>query len=184
MTPPEPVTRLQTAAAVIGYLWYVVRHKVFVLVAGLWVGGIPLARLVVHDWTKFSPQEFMPYARYFYRRRRAERAGVGELHQPGADPEFDRAWEHHWTHPANRHHWNAWVRRDAAPAARRAQTVVALAMDEAYDRELVADWIGAGWTQGKPDIGAWYGQHRDRILLHPATRASVERILHDLGYAW
>lgn len=47
------------------YLKYVVRHKWFVLIAGLQTGA-PLWRLLIHDWSKFLPSEWIPYARYFY----------------------------------------------------------------------------------------------------------------------
>ena len=35
------------------YLSYVLRHKWYVLWAGLWL-GVPLWRLLIHDWSKFS----------------------------------------------------------------------------------------------------------------------------------
>jgi len=48
------------------YLSYVVRHKWFVFLAGLRVGGIPLWRLLIHDWSKFTPAEWRPYVQSFY----------------------------------------------------------------------------------------------------------------------
>jgi hypothetical protein len=36
------------------YLSYVVRHKWFVLLAGIKTGA-PLWRLLIHDWSKFAP---------------------------------------------------------------------------------------------------------------------------------
>jgi hypothetical protein len=47
------------------YLHYVLRHKWYVLRAGL-ATGAPLWRLVIHDWSKFSPAEWSPYVRMFY----------------------------------------------------------------------------------------------------------------------
>jgi hypothetical protein len=47
------------------YLSYVVRHKWFVLLAGLRTGA-PLWRLIIHDWSKFLPCEWFPYVNYFY----------------------------------------------------------------------------------------------------------------------
>ena len=41
------------------YLGYVLRHKWFVLVAGLKVGA-PLWRLLIHDWSKFTAAEWGP----------------------------------------------------------------------------------------------------------------------------
>lgn len=47
------------------YLKYIVRHKWFVLLAGLQTGA-PLWRLLIHDWSKFLPSEWIPYATFFY----------------------------------------------------------------------------------------------------------------------
>jgi hypothetical protein len=50
-------------------------------------------------------------------------------------------------------------------------------MPDIYWREMVADWIGAGKAQGKPDIMVWYVAHEKRIGLHRTTRLSVESML-------
>lgn len=51
------------------YLSYVIRHKWFVLVAGLKTGA-PLWRLLIHDWSKFTPAEWSPYVLNFYTKPR------------------------------------------------------------------------------------------------------------------
>ena len=140
------------------YLSYLLRHKWYVLCAGLPL-GVPLWRLLIHDWTKFTPAEWGPYVRRFY-------PGRGQ----DADPtEFQRAWKHHWTH--NPHHHEYW----SAGGDDRSL----LAMPETYVREMIADWIGAGHAQGKTDTAAWYAQHGERMRLHPDTRALVERLLSE-----
>lgn len=48
------------------YLVYLIRHKYYVFMAGFSV-GCSLWQIVVHDWSKFLPSEWIPYARYFYR---------------------------------------------------------------------------------------------------------------------
>jgi hypothetical protein len=48
-----------------------VRHKWFVLLAGLKTGA-PLWRLIIHDWSKFTPAERGPYVRPFYGPKRAD----------------------------------------------------------------------------------------------------------------
>lgn len=47
------------------YLSYVLRHKWFVLLAGLRVRA-PLWRLLIHDWSKFTPAEWGAYVATFY----------------------------------------------------------------------------------------------------------------------
>lgn len=49
------------------YLWYVLRHKWFVFLGGLKTGA-PIWRLLIHDWSKFSPQEWRGYVDNFYPR--------------------------------------------------------------------------------------------------------------------
>jgi len=50
--------------AYISYLKYILRHKWFVFWEACKL-GIPWLGLI-HDWHKFLPDEFFPYARYFY----------------------------------------------------------------------------------------------------------------------
>ena len=53
----------------------------------------------------------------------------------------------------------------------------ALAIPPHYVREMVADWIGAGRAQGKPDVAAWYAANAAKMVLHDDTRALVERLM-------
>lgn len=82
----------------IAYLKYVLRHKWFVFLAGLKTGA-PLWRLIIHDWTKFLPSEWIPYARTFY-------APDGSK-QCLESLEFNVAWLKHIHR--NSHHWQHWV---------------------------------------------------------------------------
>lgn len=79
------------------YLTYVLRHKWYVFVACLEYGLI--WRGIKHDWSKFLPSEWFPYARTFYKPD-----GTGQ-YQPGT--EFDIAWNHH--QKRNSHHWQYWL---------------------------------------------------------------------------
>lgn len=147
------------------YLSYVVRHKWFVLVAGLKTGA-PLWRLIIHDWSKFLPCEWFPYVRKFY----------GPKHPPHSSEwwkvreEFDRAWLHH--QHANAHHWQHWVLREDDGATK------VLPMPERLVREMVADWAGAGRAiTGRWDIFPWYTRTKAERLLHPETLGEVEHLL-------
>jgi len=145
------------------YLSYVLYHKWHVFMAG-WALGVPLWRLVIHDASKFSRAEWGPYVRRFY-------AGPGSRLRKDADPlEFQIAWKHHWTR--NPHHWEYWLPDPLGATAPQA-------MPETYVREMVADWIGAARAQGKPDAAAWYATYGERMLLHPDTRALVDRVLRE-----
>ncbi len=141
------------------YLSYVVRHKWFVFVAGLKTGA-PLWRLVIHDWSKFTPAEWGPYVLSFY--------GPWKYSERPAEivAAFDRAWLHH--QHANPHHWQHWVLREDSGATK------VLEMPDDLMREMVADWMGAGRAiTGKWGALEWFLKNRDKILLHPDTETMV-----------
>jgi hypothetical protein len=146
------------------YLKYVCRHKWFVLLAGLRL-GVGLRQLLIHDWSKFLPGEWGPYAAYFYGVP-VKRGGIVDRHRRDR---FNAAWLHH--QHFNPHHYQYWVLRNDDGST------VCLPMPDKYRREMVVDWRGAGLALGKPDTAGWYLHNRERILLHDDTRAWVERTL-------
>ena len=80
------------------YLKYLIRHKWFVFLSGLKTGA-PIGRLIIHDWSKFLPDEWIPYARYFYNYEGQIPHSIQE--------DFDKAWLLHQRR--NKHHWQYWV---------------------------------------------------------------------------
>lgn len=146
------------------YLSYVLRHKYWVLWAGLRL-GVPIRQLLVHDFSKFSLVEWFPYVSRFYGPKPPTLGSTGYLHKTGEDTAFDQAWEHHWRN--NPHHWQYWSNDRETPDK----------MPMRYLTEMVADWIGAGLTQGKPDIQGWWEANKNKIKLDPETRLHVELVL-------
>ena len=164
------------------YLSYVLRHKIFVLLAGLKVGA-PLWRLLIHDWSKFTPAEWGPYVQYFYRDNSEEgleaigRFGVAELAPFGfyAKDRFNVAWLHH--QHASAHHWQHWVLREDSGKT------FPLPMPEPLVLEMVADWMGAGRAiTGRWEVAEWYTKNCDLMLLHPDTRRLVEQVIFPSRY--
>jgi Family of unknown function (DUF5662) len=153
------------------YLLYVVRHKYFVLVE-CWRRGL-VWRGVIHDWSKFLPSEWFPYANFFYPygKPRQVRDATG-YYKPTdtGDRAFDFAWHLH--QKRNRHHWQWWV----LPEDDGGEKVIA--MREPYRTEMLCDWKGAGRAQGKPDTRAWYSSNRSKMRLHPSTRLWIEQQLN------
>jgi hypothetical protein len=143
------------------YLKAVLRHKKFVLLAG-W-GSVPLWRLLIHDWSKFTPTEWFPYARAFYG------SGGGKTGKPQGDPAFDRAWLHH--QKFNLHHWQYWIMHEDSGK------VFCLPMPMIYLAEMVADWRGANRAYGDTPLLEWYEKTKAGRMLHPETRALVEERL-------
>lgn len=145
------------------YFKYVILHKWYVYNAGRALGGIPLWRLIIHDYSKFSRAEWTPYVNRFF----GGRAGVEDK---ALDPqEFHEAWRHHYTH--NPHHWEYWclgTKIDPMPWP--------------YVREMIADWLGAGrGIAGHWDLTEWYNSTKERRNpnLHDRTLEDVELIMHE-----
>jgi hypothetical protein len=152
------------------YLKYVVRHKWFVLLAGLhigpghwWLWSLWVFMLIFHDWDKFLPFSWKAYARTFYNKDGSKR--YQEF------PEFAVAWNHHqkW----NKHHWQYWLL-----TWDRGETEC-LPIPEIYIREMLSDWQGAGRViLGKSsNTLEWYGKNYLKIKLHDTTRKRVNELL-------
>lgn len=93
----------------LAYLKYVLRHKWFVFVAGTRL-GIPWLALL-HDNSKFLPDEWRWYARHFYAPDGTKQTWQGKdgfFVDADHDTKFDRAWLKHIRR--NRHHPQHWVR--------------------------------------------------------------------------
>ena len=146
-------------------------HIKYVQQACLIVGGIPDDQIDAHDQSKYCPDEFEPYARWF--------------HSDDKRPdEFSRAWLHHihW----NPHHWQHWIFPDGFALKGSKSENGILPIPENYAREMVADWMGASiaYTQSW-DMSGWLNNHlaNGKIKLHSDTRNLVDEILISMGYS-
>jgi hypothetical protein len=160
-TERDRVTLIKDLLAVHwSYLKYLARHKGYVFWACLGM-EVPLHRAIMHDWTKFLPSEWVPYAKYFY----------GNYRTPLIEESFDIAWNYH--QKRNDHHWQYYV------LLRDDGTTEALPMPNRALREMVADWIGAGLAiTGKIEVNQWYQRNKGKINLHDETRTIVEQLLN------
>lgn len=145
------------------YFCYIWKHKWYVFLAGLKTEA-PLWRLIIHDYSKFSPAEFGPYRDRFF----GGRAGVEDKDK---DPDnFRIAWLHHIHR--NPHHWEHWILRGHEP----------FEIPNHFIREMVADWMGASRAiTGKRDITEWYHSTKHKRALHPNTEVIVERLVKEHG---
>jgi hypothetical protein len=127
---------------------------------------------LLHDWSKLRPDEFFPYARYFYESdgsHRNIRDETGYYKPTDTGTDFDFAWLLH--QKRNKHHWQWWILPEDEGGFKT------FPMTNKYRREMLADWLGAGLANGTPDTGAWYRKHRDVVRLHPDTRRWIEQML-------
>jgi hypothetical protein len=92
----------------LAYLTYVLRHKWYVFQAG-WKLGIPVLA-ALHDNSKFLPDEFLPYARFFHNldgTKRTDQPGSALHEESQASKDFAWAWLRHIQR--NKHHPQYWV---------------------------------------------------------------------------
>jgi hypothetical protein len=142
----------------IKYMSYIVRHKYYVFAAGLKTRA-PIINLIIHDWSKLLPSEWIPYMEHFY--------GQGSI-------KFKYAWLQHLNR--NKHHWQYWVLHEDSG------NIYALDMPDKYIKEMVADWAGAGRAiTGRWEVFEWYHKNKLRMTLSPVTRLKVEAELSYLS---
>ena len=156
----------------LAYLRYIIRHKWYVFIECCKL-SIPWLGLI-HDYSKFFPDEFFPYARHFYTsdgslRKVRDETGYYKPTDTG-DPTFDYAWLLH--QKRNKHHWQWWVLPEDEGGLK------ILDIPSKYCLEMIADWRGAGCAQGTPDTLTWYGKHKAKMQLSLEARSLIENELN------
>lgn len=158
----------------IAYFKTVMRHKKFVFQECLKL-NIPIFIAIFHDWDKFLPDEFIPYAKTFNNEDGSPKSIRDKSGYYAAalikENAFDMAWLLH--QKRNKHHWQWWILPLDDGGFK------AMPMSELYRKEMLADWRGAGRAYGNPDTLAWYTKNKDNMQLHPQTRIWIE---DQLGY--
>lgn len=141
-------------------LHYLMRHKWYVFQECMKL-HVPLWIAIFHDWDKLLPDEWFPYARALY-----EPNGTRRYQPSTAFSQAKMTHQHR-----NKHHWQFWV------FIGDCGEIECLPIPDVYRREMLADWIGAGKSMGKPDLLGWYTECRDTMLFHAETRAWLEQQL-------
>lgn len=150
-------------------------HKWYVLLAGRRI-GVPLWRLIIHDWSKFSPTEFFRYARYKYGN--------------GTNEEWATGWLHHFHNEA--HHPEYWVILwhgdpdfySGIGYQDIAKYVSIKPMPEICVREMIADMHGTSRQRtGSWDISEWLNNNGPKIHFHDETITLIDEVMKEAGYA-
>jgi len=181
------------------YLNYVLRHKWYVMIECFKRGKY--WRGLMHDISKFRPDEFIPYARFFngnfkkncWSCKKCDKnfglcsingAGIGsgnlnceDYDSDGSvekvEEDFDIAWLKHIHR--NPHHWQYWILREDDGGNKTLQ------MPGKYIDEMISDWNGAGMAiTGKENTREWYIENKDNMNLNENTRHQVETCLNVL----
>ena len=157
------------------YLKYILRHKYYVMIECFKKGEY--LRGLTHDNSKFRPDEFIPYAKYFYGDYGdQEHLSPLELSYYGIETKeeredaFDLAWLKHLHR--NDHHWQFWLLREDDGGIKK------LRMPNECISEMLADWNGAGMAiSGKNDTKEWYEKNRGKMSLNKTVRDIVKSAL-------
>lgn len=153
-------------------LRYILRHKWFVFRECCRL-GIPWLG-IIHDWSKFLPDEWIAYARFFYANAPEDR--IAQRQCPGytgptaesVREAFDVAWLRH--QHRNRHHWQYWLLVNDTEAAQ------SIPIPDHYLREMAADWIGASAARGA-DVREWWNAHGSRVSMRERDYETFKRYL-------
>jgi len=141
----------------------VLQHKYYVFIAGLYL-GVPIWQLLLHDLSKFTKAEFVPYAKYFLK----DREKYQEISM--------YAWLHHLSR--NLHHWDRWVINSNYNSATAINGKIP--MPAKYVREMISDWLGASRLYtGSWDMLDWLDTNISTIkkYMHPETVIKTESFL-------
>jgi len=135
-----------------------IKHKWYVFLECCKL-GIPLLG-IIHDWTKFTPIEFGPYARHYYTTegRQLPRGREGKR-------EYLYAVLHHYTN--NKHHPDYWILGDGP-----------MPVPSPYREEMLCDWLGYAATNGVPAKDYYIRlRNEDKVVLHIDTQIWIEQML-------
>lgn len=155
------------------YLKELLVHKWLILTTGRWA-GVPFWRLVIHDWSKFMPVEFLNYARFKY--------GIKSI------DEWAKAWLHHLQHSS--HHPEHWILPWLGDPGYYeeigqdiARSIVCLPMPELDVREMIADLMATSKQRtGSYNIDKWLNENGPDMYFHPDTIVILDRAMHEIGY--
>jgi len=144
------------------YFKYILEHKKNVGIECLKMGM--LIHAITHDLSKFLPSEFIPYAKFFFRKDRTKNYKESDEN----DPDFQTGWNRH--QKRNKHHWNYWV------SVTKKDQILPVEMPVKYVKQMIADWRGMSRKFGG-SAEEYYEKNHNVMILHPKTRDYISRIL-------
>ena len=142
----------------IKFFKYFIIHKFYVFIECVKFGII--FRGIIHDFSKLSKKELIPYMNKFFSIK--SKSGL----------KFQKAWLNH-IHK-NEHHWQHWCLIENGK-------IIPVKMPEKVLKEMIADWVGAGKAQKKATgVHVWYEENKNKIILHPESRSLVEKLIKNI----
>ena len=164
--------------ALFKFIYTVIFHKYCVFISGLQINrklksiglSIPIKRLLLHDFSKFSYVEFWAYAQYYF----------GEKDQKS----YEIAWLHHLK--VNDHHWEHYVNDYKIGMDTEFCSKNAKEMKNEAILEMIADWFSAeraykgNWPV--PGLWMWAQKSIKDIGMHNNSKRKFLTILSLLGF--
>lgn len=151
------------------HLNVIIRHKWYVFIACC-KAGIPW-RGIVHDFSKFSPTEFLTNIKYY-------EEGKSPINVAKQRDGYSIAWQHH--KGRNPHHYEYWVDR-------LDEGGYPIPMPYKYAVEMICDYIGAGkaydnehWTISTP-LEYWHERILPNAKIHPMTIEFIDLIFREMS---
>ena len=150
---------------VIAHLKTILTHKKYVLINCI-KAGIPI-RGILHDFSKFSPVEFIESVKYY-------QGDCSPIKKCKEENGYSKAWMHH--RGRNPHHFEYW-QDDFEKGGKPIQMPYKDAL------EMVCDYIGAGMAYAKDDFTyqCEYNYFKNRFTkessIHPQTKMFVGTML-------
>ncbi len=128
---------------------------------------------IMHDWSKYSPVEFLVGCKYY-------RGDISPNNIERMEKGYSAAWLHH--KGRNKHHLEYWIDYSLSEG----KDMSGMRMPEKYVVEMFIDRKSASENyQGDnyTDRSAleYYLKGKDHYMLHDETRALLEKLLHMLA---
>lgn len=148
-------------------------HKWYVFLAGRMI-GVSLWRLIIHDWSKFSPTELFGYA--------------GNIGGSTDKERWAKSWVHHLRRNAHHpeHYMLSWRGNPEfydGLGQYIAPFVSLLPMPEHQVREMIADMMATGYkVTGSWDIAKWLNENGPKMHLHDDTITLIDKVMKEVGY--
>lgn len=151
-----------------GHLGTILHHKNmtrrYCFKAGLYKQGI------MHDWSKYSPTEFLVGVRYYQDGKRSPNFAEKE------DKNYSSAWLHH--KGRNKHHYEYWIDFTNNPD----EGLKGMPMPTRYVVEMFCDRVSASRNYNRENYTnyfplKYYNKNKHYYVLHKDTAALLEKLL-------
>ena len=118
-------------------------------------------RVLIHDESKYSEEEFIPYRKNFF--------PINAEEKENNKSDFDKAWEHHWKN--NSHHWQYRKNKTSFNKDNREEVLDVL--------ENVLDWMAMGYKFNDRPY-QYYENNKNNIILCDDERKYLEDLIYNI----